>query len=111
MLLIPQEGNPGFFPLYLKSPQSYLHEQFLQPLFVAAAHPPGHPQVIWSGGNGVATGGIQKKRGKILQKWVTALNDHWVSISYLIQVIKGDPRGKGKYRNMTDAKKSFQTFF
>lgn len=30
MLLIPQEGNPGFFPLYLKSPQSYLHEQFLQ---------------------------------------------------------------------------------
>lgn len=41
MLLIPQEGC--FFPLYLKCPQSYLHEQFLQLPFVAAAHPPGHP--------------------------------------------------------------------
>lgn len=52
-----------------------------------------------------------KKRGKMLQKWVTPLHDRWISISYLIQVIKGDPRGKGKHRNMTDAKKSFQTFF
>jgi len=39
------------------------------------------------------------------------LHEHWIFISYTILVTKGEQKGKGEYRNTTNTKKSFQTFF